>query len=101
MAQLDNVQLVSLQKGLGSEQLDTCDFQNRFVSCDTVVAHLAAGRGKPTWLMLKAVPDWRWGLEGDSTFWYPSMRLFRQERPGDWQGVIARICEQLRTFEHN
>lgn len=127
LAQLDNVQLVSLQKGFGCEQLDTCNFQHRFVSCqheisqaldfldcaavvaqcdlivtcDTVVAHLAAGMGKPTWLLLKAVPDWRWGLEGDSTFWYPSMRLFRQERPGDWHGVIERVCEQLRALNHN
>ena len=47
--------------------------------------------GKTTWLLLKKVPEWRWGLEGDSTFWYPTMRLFRQSEPGNWTEVIQRV----------
>ena len=121
LATFNNLQFVSLQKGFGSEQLGACSFQDRFVDCqeeishtwdfldcaavmancdlivtsDTAVAHLAGGMGKPTWLLLKAVPDWRWGIKGDQTFWYPSMRLFRQRRPGLWDEVIQRVCEQL------
>ena len=117
-----SLSLLSLQKGFGSEQLDTCSFKDRFVSCqdqvndtwdcletaaiiancdlvitsDTSVAHLAGGMGKTTWLLLKKVPDWRWGLEGDTTFWYPSMRLFRQRERGNWDEVMQRVAEALQ-----
>ena len=115
------ISLVSLQKGYGSDQLETCTFKDRFVSCqdqisetldfletaaiiancdlvitsDTSVAHLAGGMGKVTWLLLKKVPEWRWGLEGDTTFWYPSMRLFRQIEPGNWNELMKRVAEAL------
>jgi len=118
-----NISLLSLQKGFGSEQLDTCSFKDRFISCqdqinhcwdfletaaiitncdlvitsDTCIAHLAGGMGKPTWLLLKQIPDWRWGLEGDSSFWYPSMRLFRQHERGNWAEVMERVAAELRT----
>ena len=52
--------------------------------------------GKSTWLLLKKVPEWRWGLEGDTTFWYPSMRLFRQTERGNWVEVIERVAEALQ-----
>ena len=52
--------------------------------------------GKTTWLLLKKVPDWRWGLEGDTTFWYPSMRLFRQRERGNWDEVMERVAEALQ-----
>ena len=52
--------------------------------------------GKTTWLLLKKVPEWRWGLEGDSTFWYPSMRLFRQKERGNWDEVLQRVAEALQ-----
>jgi hypothetical protein len=52
--------------------------------------------GKATWLLLKKVPDWRWGLDGDTTFWYPSMRLFRQSEPGNWNEVMERVAEELQ-----
>jgi hypothetical protein len=50
----------------------------------------------PTWVLLSTVPDWRYQLEGDTTPWYPTMRLFRQTRDGDWPGVIARAAQALR-----
>ena len=116
------ISLLSLQKGFGSEQLENCSFKDRFVSCqdqvndtwdfletaaiiancdlvitsDTSVAHLAAGMGKTTWLLLQKVPEWRWGLEGDTTFWYPSMRLFRQKERGNWDEVMERVTEALQ-----
>ena len=119
-----NAGLLSLQKGFGSEQLDTCSFKDRFVSCqdqindawdfletsaiiancdlvitsDTSVAHLAGGMGKTTWLLLKEVPEWRWGLAGHTTFWYPSMRLFRQRERGNWNEVMERVADALQEY---
>ena len=65
------------------------------VSVDTSVMHLAASMGKETWGLLSYVPDWRWGLKSKSTCWYPSLRLFRQERPGDWESVFSAVREEL------
>ena len=121
IAKLYNGSLLSLQKGEGSEQLPRCSFKDQFVRCqnqvnenwdfldaaaiiancdlvitsDTSVAHLAGGMGKTTWLLLKKVPEWRWGLEGESTFWYPSMRLFRQNESGCWQEVMQKVANAL------
>jgi len=123
--------LLSLQKGFGSEQLENCSFRRKFVDCqnqvndtwdfletaaivkncdliitsDSAVAHLAGSMGKPTWLLLKKIPDWRWGTEGSITFWYPTMRLFRQRERGDWNEVMNRVDNELskllRTTESN
>ena len=116
------ISLLSLQKGFGSEQMESCSFKEHFVSCqeqindtwdfletaaiiancdlvitsDTSVAHLAGGMGKATWLLLHKIPDWRWGLEGETTFWYPSMRLFRQRERGNWNEVLERVAEALQ-----
>lgn len=65
------------------------------VTVDTSVAHLAGALGRPVWTLLSLTPDWRWGTEGDSTPWYPTMRLFRQRRRGDWADVVARVREGL------
>jgi tetratricopeptide (TPR) repeat protein len=122
IASSSQTSLLSLQKGFGSEQLETCSFKDRFVSCqdqindtwdfletaaiiancdlvitsDTSVAHLAGGMGKATWLLIKKVPEWRWGLAGNTSFWYPSMRLFRQQEHGNWDQVIERVAVELQ-----
>jgi hypothetical protein len=66
------------------------------VCVDTLSAHLAGALGVPTWLLLPMQADWRWMEERDDTPWYPTMRLFRQSRPGDWESVIARVARELR-----
>ena len=127
IANKTNSRLLSLQKGSGSEQLEFCSFREHFVNCqdqisktfdfletaahiancdlvitnDTSLAHLAGGMGKTTWLLLKKVPEWRWGLEGNTSFWYPTMRLFRQKQEGNWKGVMERVTEALQEyFDH-
>jgi tetratricopeptide (TPR) repeat protein len=65
------------------------------ISADTSMAHLAGALAKPVWVLLPCVPDWRWLLDRDDTPWYPSMRLFRQWRRGEWKPVIAAVREAL------
>jgi hypothetical protein len=65
------------------------------VTVCTSVAHLAGAMGKPVWTMLSASPDWRWGPSGETTPWYPSMRLYRQMRYGRWDDVVGRVTEDL------
>jgi tetratricopeptide (TPR) repeat protein len=67
------------------------------IAVDTSVAHLAAALGKPVWLMVPFAPDFRWLLGREDSPWYPGMRLFRQDRAGDWDGVVARIGAALRA----
>lgn len=124
LAELDGCEWVSMQKGPGSEQLESCSFRDRFVAAqaeidqawdfvetlsilqvcdlvitsDTSVAHLAGALGRPTWVLLKYVPDWRWGLEGETTPWYPTMRLFRQQEANNWDPVIAAVGDALADF---
>jgi tetratricopeptide (TPR) repeat protein len=65
------------------------------VTIDTSVAHLAGAMGAPVWVLVAHAPDWRYHLAREDQPWYPSMRLFRQERDGDWSGAIARLAEAL------
>jgi hypothetical protein len=65
------------------------------ISVDSSPVHLAGALGRPAWVMLPFVPDWRWLLERDDTPWYPSVRLFRQGARGDWAGVTTRMAEAL------
>ncbi|WP_269625311.1 tetratricopeptide repeat protein [Prochlorococcus marinus] len=114
---------ISLQKGVGSEQLEECSFKEKFVNCqreidiiwdfhemsaiisncdiiitsDTSVAHLAGGMGKNVWLLLRDMPEWRWGLKKETTFWYPSMKLFRQKERYNWREVIERVSNKLKA----
>ena len=125
LSEIDNIQLLSLQKGFGSEQLKSCSFKDKFVKCqneidhvwdfnetaaiidncdliitsDTAVAHLAGGMGKNVWLLLKDVPYWTWGMNSERTFWYPSMILFRQKIRHDWTEVMNRVAVQLKKFQ--
>lgn len=112
LAQDPRVRLVSLQKGLGSEQMekipglaidpgpeqvDMADTAaiirclDLVISVDTLVAHLAGALGIPVWVPLAKVPDWRWLLHREDSPWYPSMRLFRQTERGRWDDVFHRI----------
>jgi tetratricopeptide (TPR) repeat protein len=122
LARLPGVRLVSLQKGHGTEQLpgvadqfSVIDLGSRLdeasgafmdtaavlmsldlvVTVDTATAHLAGALGVPVWLGLSFVADWRWLLHREDSPWYPTMRLFRQTRRGDWAGVLARMAEEL------
>lgn len=122
LAEIKEATFVSLQKGHGIEQRDDCCFKEKFVSCqdeiddrlgfddmaalimccslvitnDTAVAHLSAGLGQKTWLLLKKIPDWRWRATGSTTGWYPSMRLFRQAHQGDWSTVMKEVQRELK-----
>jgi tetratricopeptide (TPR) repeat protein len=118
LAQVTGVLYFSLQKGQAAAQaheptaaVEMLDFghaitdfadtaalidQLDLVICvDTAVAHLAGALGKPVWTLLPFVPDWRWGLHGETTPWYPGMRLLRQTRRGDWSEPIRRVTDEL------
>jgi Flp pilus assembly protein TadD len=121
-------QFISLQKGATREELSAArgngppivelgdDFDNSngafmdtaavmmnldlVISSDTSVPHLAGALGVPVWLALPYVPDWRFLLDRSDSPWYPTMRLFRQKKPGDWEGVVeemkSALSERLR-----
>jgi Tfp pilus assembly protein PilF len=114
----DRVTFFSLQMGSGAEQISSpptgmqltdltsniLDFSDTaalieqldlVISIDTAVSHLAGALGKPVVLMLPYAPDWRWLLDRSDSPWYPGMRLFRQEKRGEWTGVIRQIADCL------
>jgi tetratricopeptide (TPR) repeat protein len=72
--------------------LTLCDL---VISVDTAPVHLAGAMGRPVWVLVPFVPDWRWTKAGDMTPWYPTARLFRQTALDDWDGVIARVGDAL------
>ncbi len=65
------------------------------ITIDSTIAHLAGALGKPTWLLLPLMPEWRWYPYGETTPWYPSMRIFRQRAYRDWDEVVGRVAEAL------
>jgi ADP-heptose:LPS heptosyltransferase len=65
------------------------------ISVDTSTAHLAGALGKPVWLLNRFDTCWRWLLDRTDSPWYPTLRLYRQARPGDWDGVIERVRADL------
>jgi ADP-heptose:LPS heptosyltransferase len=69
---------------------------NMIISVDTMAAHLAGALGRPVWLALDDRPDWRWLLARNDSPWYPTMRLFRQQRRGDWGMIVAAMAAILR-----
>lgn len=68
------------------------------ISVDTAVSHLAAALNKPTWMLSRKGGCWRWGVNGQSTFWYTSMTIYRQEKMNCWAQTIAKVAEDLRKF---
>ncbi|HEX4793403.1 MAG TPA: tetratricopeptide repeat-containing glycosyltransferase family protein [Humisphaera sp.] len=120
LAQAKNVTWISLQKGdqatqprpPGLELLDWTQELDDFadtaglidnldlvIAVDTAVAHLAGAMGKKTWVLIPFAPDWRWMTRRNNTPWYPTMRLFRQPRPGDWKTAIEQIARELQSFK--
>jgi hypothetical protein len=65
------------------------------ISVDTSVAHLTGALGKPVWILLPFMPDWRWMLDRDDSPWYSTARLFRQDETRAWDGVMARVHAAL------
>ena len=127
LADHPDVRLISLQKGHGVEQLEQVKerfeveelgnnfdetsgafldsvavMQNLdlFITSDTAIAHLAGGLGIRVWVALPMIPDWRWQLDREDSPWYPTMRLFRQRRQGDWDDVFSRMSSALGKVIH-
>ena len=73
-----------------------CDCMDIVISVDTSVAHLSAALGRRTWILLPNLPDWRWLRDREDSPWYPSAKLYRQTKAGDWNDVFARIASDLR-----
>ncbi len=119
MAGIDGVKLYGLQKGRPADQMAELageipvvnlgeqfdDFTDTaaaienldlIISTDTSVPHLAAAMGKPVWLLLCCAPEWRWLLDRDDSPWYPTMRIFRQRKRGQWGPVFQRVDEELK-----
>lgn len=109
---LPGIRVVSLQRGPAAAQCHRADIADAssddvallaarlcefdlLISIDTFAAHLAGALGVPVWLMLHSACDWRWMKQGDRSPWYPTMRLFRQRRAGDWSTVVADIMQAL------
>jgi Flp pilus assembly protein TadD len=120
--QTPSVRFISLQKGEGAEDLTRLpsdikieDFTGQLndfadtagliasldlvISVDTAVAHLAGALGRPVWTLLPSWPDWRWMRQREDSPWYPTMRLFRQKEPGNWNEVIGRVRGELAAAD--
>lgn len=78
-----------------SQTAALCEQLDLIISVDTSVAHLGGALGKPTWLLLPHVPDWRWLLDRPDSPWYPSMKLYRQDQTRQWSVVMDRIGQDL------
>ena len=68
------------------------------ITIDTAIAHCAGAMGLPVWVALPVAPDWRWLMSGEKSMWYPTMRLFRQTRLGQWEDVFQRMAEEVEKL---
>jgi Flp pilus assembly protein TadD len=119
--EISNINWISLQVGVGAEDVkeSSCkvnavsetiidfyetagiiDNLDLVITVDTSVAHLAGAMGKKTWVLLPFAPDWRWQLECEDSPWYPTIRLFRQSRIGNWQDVLEKVEEAIKVELH-
>jgi hypothetical protein len=67
------------------------------VTSDTSIAHLAGALGRPVWVVLSDLPDWRWLVEGEVSPWYPTMRLFRMPIGGTWSALLQSVAAALQS----
>lgn len=90
--------LASIELTDFAETAETLSELDLLITIDTATAHLAGAMGIPTWLLLQHIPDWRWLTAGSHSIWYPSMRLFRQPKPGSWEPVVEELANQLAEW---
>jgi ADP-heptose:LPS heptosyltransferase len=97
----DETGIVHFGEKLGdfSDTAALISLMDLIVSVDTAVAHLAGALGKPVWVVLPFSPDWRWMLHREDSPWYPTARLFRQPRIGDWNDVVRRVADELGSYD--
>lgn len=125
LAALPGVRLIGLQFKEGREELDklpkvmqveqlgpdfdvgpdgfidsaaVLELMDLVVSCDTSMVHVAGALGRPLWLGLTQIPEWRWQLQRRDTVWYPTARLFRQQTFGDWDQVFTQMADELAAL---
>lgn len=128
LARVPGIDFISLQKGVGPDDIQCSAFRaphsalvtysgideangpfmdtaaimrnlDLVIAVDTAVAHLAGAQGVRTWLALNYSPDWRWLLDREDSPWYPTMRLFRQAKLGDWSSVFSRMADELLSLK--
>jgi tetratricopeptide (TPR) repeat protein len=76
-----------------------CELMDLVISVDTSVAHLSGALGRPTWVLLPNVPDWRWLLDRDDSPWYACIKLYRQREPSEWSPILQELSDDLLKFD--